>query len=114
MSLPASSAPLLPDFPATLPASMDFAALLAEGVALTQAMSSDQWSDYNEHDPGLTMLEQQRVSRIAAQKEGEPPPTWGDIRAELQREHRRKLLLWLRDQFMAGTDMADLQLRLGA
>ncbi|MCK6436742.1 hypothetical protein [Rivihabitans pingtungensis] len=58
MSLPASSAPLLPDFPAALPASMDFAALLAEGVALTQAMSSDQWSDYNEHDPGLTMLEQ--------------------------------------------------------
>lgn len=62
----------------------------------------------------LTFLEQQRVQRIATQKAGEPPPTWGNIRAELQREHRRKLLLWLRDQFMAGTDVADLQLRLAA
>ncbi len=62
----------------------------------------------------LTYLEQQRVRRIAVQEAGQPPPTWGDIRAELQREHRRKLLLWLCDQLLAGADVVDLQVRLAA
>jgi hypothetical protein len=51
--------PLLGDFPAdALPPGLDFAALLAEGIGYAQAQSSDSWTDYNEHDPGLTILEQ--------------------------------------------------------
>ncbi len=37
---------------------MDFAALKDEGVALAQAYSGSIWTDYNEHDPGVTILEQ--------------------------------------------------------
>ena len=58
LPLPEDSTPLLAAIPTPLPASMDFAALLAEGIGYAQSMASDQWSDYNEHDPGLTMLEQ--------------------------------------------------------
>ena len=58
MREPSSPTPLLDSFPDPLPPSMDFAGLLAEGIQATQAMSSDQWTDYNEHDPGLTILEQ--------------------------------------------------------
>ncbi len=39
-------------------ASMDFAQLLAEGLAACQGLASDTWTDYNEHDPGVTILEQ--------------------------------------------------------
>lgn len=54
-----SLGPLLDSFPkAPLPQSMNFKALLAEAIACAQAMSSDQWTDYNEHDPGITILEQ--------------------------------------------------------
>ncbi|MEN9984745.1 MAG: hypothetical protein RI925_247 [Pseudomonadota bacterium] len=58
MREPSSPTPLLDSFPDPLPPSMDFTGLLAEGIQATQAMSSDQWTDYNEHDPGLTILEQ--------------------------------------------------------
>lgn len=37
---------------------MDFKALRAEGVRLLQKFSGNFWSDYNEHDPGITILEQ--------------------------------------------------------
>ncbi len=39
-------------------ASMDFAGLLQEGIDACQALSGATWTDYNEHDPGRTMLEQ--------------------------------------------------------
>tara|TARA_B100001250_G_scaffold414407_1_gene452595 strand:+ start:6984 stop:9725 length:2742 start_codon:yes stop_codon:yes gene_type:complete len=32
--------------------------LLAEGIELIQKFSGDQWTDYNYHDPGITILEQ--------------------------------------------------------
>jgi len=35
-----------------------FAALKAKGVALAQQLSGNVWSDYNAHDPGITILEQ--------------------------------------------------------
>lgn len=54
MSVP----PLFTEFPGQLPPSMDFDALLAEGIGYVQATSGDDWTDYNEHDPGLTILEQ--------------------------------------------------------
>lgn len=34
-----------------------FHQLLAEGIHLLQDFSSELWTDYNEHDPGLTILE---------------------------------------------------------
>jgi hypothetical protein len=37
---------------------MDYGALLREGLALVQAWSGSIWTDYNEHDPGVTILEQ--------------------------------------------------------
>lgn len=52
------------DFPATIdphpPAhpGLDFFRLKREGTALVQALSGQIWTDYNEHDPGVTTLEQ--------------------------------------------------------
>lgn len=42
----------------SLPASMDFNRLKQEGIDLAQELSGDIWTDYNEHDPGVTILEQ--------------------------------------------------------
>lgn len=42
----------------TLPIAQDYNALHAEGTTLIQALSSEIWTDYNEHDPGVTILEQ--------------------------------------------------------
>ncbi len=39
------------------PKSMDFAELKREGVAEVQKLSGRIWTDYNEHDPGVTILE---------------------------------------------------------
>lgn len=36
---------------------MDFEALVAKGRELAQRLAGDEWTDYNEHDPGVTMLE---------------------------------------------------------
>src|SRR5665213_826442 len=36
---------------------LSFEALRARGVALTQRLSGDVWTDYNLHDPGVTLLE---------------------------------------------------------
>ncbi|MBK6904941.1 MAG: hypothetical protein IPH04_19565 [Saprospirales bacterium] len=38
--------------------SMDFAQLKRDGVSMTQQLAGDTWTDYNEHDPGVTILEQ--------------------------------------------------------
>ena len=35
----------------------DYAALRSEGERLVQLWSSDRWTDFNEHDPGITILE---------------------------------------------------------
>ncbi|UII27376.1 hypothetical protein LVD15_02800 [Fulvivirga maritima] len=41
-----------------LPRSMDFQALRREGIEYLQQLSGSIWTDYNEHDPGVTLLEQ--------------------------------------------------------
>lgn len=41
----------------SLPTSMDYEALYREGLALVQQFSSAIWTDYNQHDPGVTILE---------------------------------------------------------
>lgn len=38
--------------------SMDYAALRAEGIRLLERLSDPGWSDFNAHDPGITILEQ--------------------------------------------------------
>ncbi len=43
--------------PSSNPA-LDFAALKEEGLRLLQQLAGDIWTDYNEHDPGITTLEQ--------------------------------------------------------
>ncbi len=43
--------PLVPD-------SQNYALLKATGVDRIQELSSDIWTDYNQHDPGITILEQ--------------------------------------------------------
>ncbi|GAA4055267.1 hypothetical protein GCM10022409_48020 [Hymenobacter glaciei] len=40
-----------------LPIGLDYFRLRAEGVSLLQALSGNVWTDYNEHDPGVTILE---------------------------------------------------------
>jgi hypothetical protein len=37
---------------------LDYSALKEEGLASIQALAGDIWTDYNEHDPGVTILEQ--------------------------------------------------------
>ena len=52
----------MPDMP-TIPArppeaeTQDFGALLRAGLARVQTLSGDHWTDFNEHDPGVTILE---------------------------------------------------------
>ena len=41
-----------------LPKSMDYDALRKEGIELNQELSGELWTDYNAHDPGITILEQ--------------------------------------------------------
>ena len=41
-----------------LPKSMDFYHLRREGIRHVQNLSGNIWTDYNEHDPGVTILEQ--------------------------------------------------------
>ena len=38
--------------------SLDFEFLRSEGIAAIEAMASTTWTDYNHHDPGITILEQ--------------------------------------------------------
>jgi hypothetical protein len=38
--------------------SMDYQVLRKEAIAITQQISGDKWTDYNIHDPGITILEQ--------------------------------------------------------
>ena len=38
--------------------SMDYFFLRKEGIRRTQKLSGSIWTDYNEHDPGVTILEQ--------------------------------------------------------
>lgn len=38
--------------------SWDFEQFLRQGIARAQEVSGDVWTDYNEHDPGVTILEQ--------------------------------------------------------
>ena len=41
-----------------LPPALDFNFLKAEGIKLAQKLSGEKWTDYNKHDPGVTILEQ--------------------------------------------------------
>jgi hypothetical protein len=38
--------------------SLDFAALRAEGIRLLERLAGHAWTDFNVHDPGITLLEQ--------------------------------------------------------
>ena len=40
-----------------LPASQDYNFLRGEGLKYIESLASDIWTDYNEHDPGITVLE---------------------------------------------------------
>jgi hypothetical protein len=53
----ASGAPTLPVGPLPHPA-LDYAALRAEGLRLLGRLAGSQWTDFNVHDPGITLLEQ--------------------------------------------------------
>ena len=41
-----------------IPKGMDYDFLRKEAIAYTQKFSGDIWTDYNAHDPGVTILEQ--------------------------------------------------------
>ena len=38
--------------------SLQYDFLLAKGIELIQKFSGQHWTDYNYHDPGITLLEQ--------------------------------------------------------
>ncbi len=46
----------IPTGPAEHPI-LDYAALLREGVAELERLAGDQWTDFNAHDPGITLLD---------------------------------------------------------
>ena len=52
-----ASSPVIPTGPLPHPA-MDYAALRSEALELLGRLSGNQWTDYNVHDPGITILEQ--------------------------------------------------------
>lgn len=52
-----SDSPSLPTGPFEY-AAMDYARLRAQGVELLGRLAGTQWSDFNTHDPGVTILEQ--------------------------------------------------------
>jgi len=69
-----------------LPVGLDYARLRAEGVRLLQKLSGGIWTDYNDHDPGVTILESlcyaltdltnrasQPIVDLLAQPPGTPP-----------------------------------------
>ncbi|HSK33151.1 MAG TPA: hypothetical protein VK903_06670, partial [Propionicimonas sp.] len=47
----------LPQPPGALPAAQDFYRLRREGIGHIQQAGSDDWTDYNTHDPGISILE---------------------------------------------------------
>ncbi|MBP1202734.1 hypothetical protein JOD97_000748 [Duganella sp. 1411] len=53
MSVPLTIGRLAPD-----PDGLDFAALQKAGLAFVQELSGNHWTDYNAHDPGVTILDQ--------------------------------------------------------
>src|SRR5450432_1828399 len=40
-----------------LPPAMDYTALRTQGIALLEQMNGGKWTDFNVHDPGITILE---------------------------------------------------------
>lgn len=50
-------APLTPLAKTLVPPALDYAWLRAEGLALLEHLSGQVWTDYNTHDPGVTLLE---------------------------------------------------------
>jgi hypothetical protein len=52
-----NDSPRLPQDPVEPPAT-DFSSLRQEGIAQIQRLSGQLWTDYNSHDPGITILEQ--------------------------------------------------------
>src|SRR5271165_7319973 len=42
---------------ADLPTAMDFTALRSQGISLLEEMNGGAWTDFNVHDPGITILE---------------------------------------------------------
>jgi len=52
-----ASSPVIPTGPLPHPA-MDYAALRSEALELLGRLCGNQWTDYNVHDPGITILEQ--------------------------------------------------------
>lgn len=46
----------IPTGPAEHPI-LDYAALLRQGIAELERLTGDQWTDFNAHDPGITLLE---------------------------------------------------------
>jgi hypothetical protein len=53
----ATTSPILDTRPLPHPA-MDFMGLRTQAIAQLQALCGDVWTDYNQHDPGLTILDQ--------------------------------------------------------
>ena len=50
--------PILPILQQALPASIDIKALIEETRREVEALASEGWTDFNTHDPGITVLEQ--------------------------------------------------------
>src|SRR6185503_18430255 len=61
---------------------LDYASLLANGIALVEQLAGDVWTDYNEHDPGVTTLEQVCYALTELSYRGEFPLQ--DLLAEKQ------------------------------
>lgn len=64
--------------------SMQYATLLRHGIAYCQELGGDLWTDFNEHDPGVTILEQLCYAITEASFRADLPP------AELLAANRRR------------------------
>lgn len=116
------------------PLTLEFQSLLRAGLAYAQDYSGAEWTDYNEHDPGVTILEtlvfaltdiayrtghpiadilasSQRATQSTPERQGFIPPSIAFTTAPVTQDDYRKLLydqvVGLRDVWLAPVPPGD-------
>ncbi|MGR9577857.1 hypothetical protein [Pandoraea sputorum] len=84
MNAPESIARFAPD-----PQGLDFDALRRAGIATLQALCGDRWTDYNLHDPGVTILEQlcYAITELGYRSDFAPEDYLTDVDGQIDYRH---------------------------
>ena len=70
---------------------MDYAFLRAEGIRYLERLASQQWTDFNAHDPGITILEQfcYALTDLGRDRAGQYMPTASSPAVKANTRQRR-------------------------